>query len=190
MKRFYVAKQRLAPVLSARERSRLGRDLAARTLLAVQEAGAEPVVLAADHQVAHWATARGVSVLIDRRGGLDDAAAGLVAEARATHRPWLVVHADLPLVTPADVRQALTVLEAGRSPIAPADDGGTSLVGGTGEMRFAYGPASFHRHLARLTEGQVLISLGLSLDLDDSADLMAARSHHRGSWLRRYAVGS
>jgi 2-phospho-L-lactate guanylyltransferase len=189
VKRFYVAKQRLSSVLSQRERSRLGRDLAARTLRAVEEAGAEPIILAADHQVARWATNNGASVLVDRRGGLDDAAAGLVAAARSEQRPWLVVHADLPLVTPDDLRLALKILATGRSPIAPADDGGTSLLGGTDSMSFSYGPASFHRHLVRLAAGQVLVRLGLSLDLDDPADLIAARSHRRGAWLGRYAVG-
>lgn len=190
VKRFYVAKQRLSPVLSPRARSRLGRGLASRTLAAVQEAGARPVVLAADRQVALWASSQGLRVLIDRQEGLDWAAHALMAEARTSGRPWLIIHADLPLLVPADVETALTILDGGESPIAPADDGGTSLIGGTGAMRFSYGPGSFHRHLPRLSRPRVVVRLGLSLDLDGPADLMAARSHRRGAWLRRYPVGS
>lgn len=194
VKRFHVAKQRLSPVLSARARSRLGRELASRTLAAVQAAGTRPVVLAADRPVARWASDQGLSVLIDRHEGLDCAAAALVAEARAVDAPWLIVHADLPLLTPADIGRATAILDRGESPVAPTDDGGTSLIGGSDEMRFSYGPASFHRHLARLSAVraavQVVVRLGLSLDLDGPADLMAARSHHRGTWLQRYPVGS
>lgn len=190
VKRFYVAKQRLSPVLSPRARSGLGKELASRTLSAVAEAGARPVVLAADRHVAGWAVAQGAEVLVDREESLNCAAAALVAEACAIHRPWLIVHADLPLLSPDDIRRALTVLDGGESPIAPADDGGTSLVGGTDRIRFSYGPASFHRHLARLAAARVVIRLGLTLDLDGPADLLAARSHPRGAWLRRYPVGS
>ncbi|MGA7272438.1 MAG: DUF2064 domain-containing protein, partial [Acidimicrobiia bacterium] len=165
-------------------------ELASRTLAAVGESGAQPVVLAADRRVAGWALAQGVEVLIDREESLSCAAAALVAEAGTTQRPWLIVHADLPLLTPEDIRHALAILDGGESPIAPADDGGTSLVGGTDGMRFSYGPSSFHRHLARLPAARVVVRLGLSLDLDGPADLVAARSHHRGAWLHRYPVGS
>lgn len=190
VKRFYVAKQRLSPVLSPGARSRLGRELAARTVAAVQGAGARPVVLAADRQVARWASTRGVPVMVDRREGLDGAAAALVADARSRQLAWLVVHADLPLLTSADIGLALRILEEGGSPIAPADDGGTSLIGGHDGMRFSYGPASFHRHLARLPRSRVVVRVGLSLDLDGPRDLVAVRSHLRGDWLHRYPVGS
>lgn len=184
VKRFFVAKQRLAALLTRQARSQLGRDLAAHTLQIVERAGARPLVLAADAEVAAWATERGWEAEIDRDGGLDGAAA--VAASRES--PWLIVHADLPLLVTTDIAAALATLEEGRSPIAPTDDGGTSLIGGHRPLRFSYGPASFHRHLSRLDEARVLVRLGLALDLDHPSDFAAARAHPRGRWLEGYAA--
>ena len=188
VKRFFVAKQRLAPLLSATARSRLGRDLATHTLETVQKAGFAPLVLAADARVASWAARRGWEAEIDEGGGLDGAAATAATFATAQEIPWIVLHADLPLLTPGDVAVAAGYLARGGSAIAPTDDGGTSLVGGRGEMRFSYGPGSFHRHLSRLDTPTVVVRRGLILDLDDPGDFAAAVAHPRGSWLAPYAA--
>lgn len=187
VKRFFVAKQRLSPLLSARARSRLGRDLATHTLETVQQAGFAPLVLAADTQVATWAARRGWAAEIDGGGGLDGAAATAATLAAIREHPWLILHADLPLLTPEDVAVAAGHLAAGSSAIAPTDDGGTSLIGGRGVMRFSYGPGSFHHHLPRLEAPTVIVRRGLILDLDDPGDFAAALAHPRGSWLAPYA---
>lgn len=196
VKRFFVAKGRLAPVLSPASRSRLGRALAAHTISTVAAAGAVPLVLAADEEVATWAKNLGFDARLDtvdptrppRRGtGLDAAAAGAVTEAEQREMPWLVVHADLPLLTIEDIGNALDVLAAGASVLAPSADGGTSLIASTRAIRFTYGPGSFHRHLARLERPVVLARSGFLLDLDDPTDLAAARSHRRGAWLSEHA---
>ncbi len=187
VKRFFVAKRRLSPFLSRRARSQLGRDLATHTLETVQRAGAMPLVLAADGEVAAWAETHGWASEIDREGGLDGAAAFAAARAAARGEPWVIIHADLPLLVPEDVTVALNALERGLSPIAPTDDGGTSLIGGNRPLRFSYGPGSFHRHLAQVTSAEVIVRLGLVLDLDHPADFSAATAHPRGAWLARYA---
>lgn len=187
VKRFYVAKRRLASVLPAKARSRLGQDLACRTLEAVSKAGVEVLALAADTEVASWAREQGWEAMVDSGGGLNGAAGAAAARATAGGRAWLIVHADLPLLQPGDVSAAVEVLENGGSPIAPSSDGGTSLIGGTGEFEFSYGPASFHRHLARLIKPRVVVRLALSLDLDDSSDYRAAARTVDGGWLRRYS---
>jgi 2-phospho-L-lactate guanylyltransferase (CobY/MobA/RfbA family) len=73
--------------------------------------------------------------------------------------------------------------------LAPSSDGGTSLIGGVGQFDFAFGPESFHRHLARLAERTVniLTTVGTLLDLDKPADLEAAAAHPRGAWLNGVA---
>jgi 2-phospho-L-lactate guanylyltransferase len=187
VKRFYVAKRRLSPVLSGEARSRLGQDLARHTLTVVDRAGGDVVALAADEEVAEWARQHGWKAMVDQGGGLDGAAAAAAARASAEGRAWLIVHADLPLLVPADVAAALQILENGESPLAPSDDGGTSLIGGTGKFHFSYGPASFHRHLARLTAPRVMVRLGLTLDLDGPRDYTTAGATPGGEWLRRYA---
>lgn len=186
VKRFFVAKRRLSPILDRPTRSRLGRQLAAHTLATIAGAGLEVVVLAADIAVARWASGQGFASRLDSAGGLDAAAGALVERATARSRPWLVIHADLPLLTSDDVTAAVSILEDGHAPLAPTDDGGTSLIGGWGGFDFAYGPASFHRHLRRATDPRPLVRLGLALDLDDPGDYLAARHHPRGQWLDRY----
>ncbi len=187
VKRFFVAKRRLSPILDAAARARLGRDLAAHTISTVEKAGLDVVPLASDAEVAEWLSGRGWDPMVDRGGGLDAAARDATLRAAAEGRPWMIVHADLPLVTPEDIRAAASVLEGGCSPIAPSDDGGTSLIGGHRPFEFAYGPSSFHRHLARSDDPVVIVRRGLALDLDGPRDFEAAASLPAGRWLRRYS---
>lgn len=186
VKRFYVAKQRLSPVLDAGARSRLGRDLAAHTLETVAKAGADVVALASDEEVATWARRQGWEARVDAGGGLDGAALAAVDRATSRGMPWLIVHADLPLLRPEDITLALEALDGGDHPIAPSDDGGTSLIGGIGSFLFSYGAGSFQRHLGRMASPRVLVRLGLALDLDSPSDWRAASAAPRGAWLRRY----
>lgn len=189
VKRFFVAKRRLSPVLDTASRSRLGRQLAAHTLETVAQTGVGVVALASDAEVAIWARNRGWQAWIDSGNGLDGAATSAVSEATSRGQAWLIVHADLPLLRPDDITLALEALARGDSPIAPSDDGGTSLIGGTDAFRFSYGAGSFQRHLARLESPRVLVRLGLALDLDSPSDWVAASSAPRGAWLRRYPPG-
>lgn len=187
VKRFYVAKRRLAPVLGPADRSRLGRQLAARTLSIVVASGARPLVLAGDEVVAEWARRQGAEATVDT-DDLDRAAATATEIATARAVPWIVLHADLPLLAPSDVTTALESVEADEAVLAPSADGGTSLIGGSGPFSFSFGAGSFHRHLARLPSPRILVRVGLSLDLDDPDDLAAAAAHPRGGWLRQRAA--
>jgi 2-phospho-L-lactate guanylyltransferase len=186
VKPFDAAKARLASLLSPASRRWLGRGLAERTLSAVAAAGATPLVLAADDEVAGWAVEAGVEVLLDRGSSLDRAAADAVALAAERTTGWIVCHADLPLLAAGDLTPAVTVVARGGAVIAPSADGGTSLLGcGLPAFPFAYGPGSFHRHLAAAAHLApiVLVTPGLACDLDLPADLVAVRRHPRGRWL-------
>ena len=61
------------------------------------------------------------------------------------------MHGDLPLLDGATMTDARATLAAGGSVIAPSRDGGTNLLGSQGRIRLSYGPGSFHRHLASLS---------------------------------------
>lgn len=187
IKRFYVAKRRLGPFLDRAARSRLGQDLAFHTMRAIAATGAEVVALAADREVAAWAASHGWEAMVDRDGGLNAAAASASVRAAAAGRGWLVIHADLPLLAPADVSVAVEALDQDEWPIAPSDDGGTSLIGGRDPFRFSYGPGSFHRHLARLSRPRVIVRRALALDLDGPSDYAAAVASRGGGWLSEYA---
>lgn len=191
VKPFSAAKQRLAEDFSPSIRRSLSVEMARRTALAVEAAGASPLILSADDQVSTWAQAAGYRVLVDKGSSLDEAAHA--ATDHAGNDPWIVCHADLPLLEPSDLESALGAIAEGSWVIAPSSDGGTSLIGGRGDLRFGFGPGSFQRHLGRIsTQPQrILISVGTLLDLDTSADFEAAQGHPRGLWLRRYApIGS
>lgn len=189
LKPFAAAKQRLAAVLSVDQRRSLSMALAGRTADIAIATGATPLVLAADEEVARWAEERRLAWIPDRGLGLDGAASGAVEWSTERGRPWIICHADLPLLEIADLQAAITPLESGRPVIAPSSDGGTSLIGAhLDRFDFAYGPGSFHRHLARLraTDPLILARIGLSLDVDEPSDLVAAGRHRGGDWLGPY----
>ncbi len=152
--------------------------MAANTLASLTEAGADPLVLAADTEVATWAEHGGWRVKLEPDSDLNQAASRIPGSAGT----WAICHADLPLLSWPDVAAALKLLSAGRLVLAPSSDGGTSFLGGTlDRFPFSYGPGSFHRHLAAaLSHDPVVIwRLGFALDLDDQSDLAAALRHPR-----------
>lgn len=178
VKPFTVAKARLSPVLDAPTRRRLGMAIAARTARCAAETGADVRIVTGDDGVAAWAERLGFGVLDEPPGGGLDGAAGAVAAARPD--AWAVLHADLPLLSVREFEMAL----ANAGPvIAPAHDGGTSLVKASGSFRFAYGPGSFQRHLAALPSATVVVAPGFALDLDTARDLDVARRVEAGRWL-------
>jgi 2-phospho-L-lactate guanylyltransferase len=193
IKPFAAAKQRLAAVLSVEQRRSLSKALAGRSADTAIAAGALPLVLAADEEVARWAEERGIAWIPDRGLGLDGAATGAVEWSTERGHPWIICHADLPLLGVADLSAAIRQVESGRPVIAASTDGGTSLIGAqVDRFDFAYGPGSFHRHLARLqtTDPVILSRIGLSLDVDEPADLIAAGRHRRAAWLGPYLPAS
>lgn len=181
-------KSRLASVLSPDTRRRLSLQMASRVLAAISDSGARPLILAADSQVMDWAEREGWEAVLDREPSLNAAARRAVERARAEDLAWMVAHADLPLVTGADMMAAVDIIGSGRWLLAPSSDGGTSLIGGLDHhgVQFAYGKGSFHRHLLHLGDRlpQIVSRLGLALDLDRPSDLRAALSHPRGRWIQ------
>jgi 2-phospho-L-lactate guanylyltransferase len=187
VKPFGVAKRRLSPVLDARQRSRLGREVAARTIGAAQATGAVVAVVTGDAGVRLWARDLGVATIDDRRESLDVAGSVAVAAANRQGRPWIVAHADLPLVAASDFVAIIEALERADVVIAPSYDGGTSVLAGTAGFAFRYGRGSFRRHLGTAQQPiAVVVRLGLALDLDGPSDLAAAAHHPRGCWLSEY----
>lgn len=187
VKPFDVAKKRLSGVLASEQRQALSVELARRTANAAIAAGAAPLILSADEAVSEWAASQGYDVLLDEGSSLDEAAHA--ATLFANNEPWVICHADLPLLRSEDLARAVGLMMHGSWVLAPSNDGGTSLIGGIGQFDFAFGPASFHRHLARLAHRpiQVMTSLGTLLDLDLPGDYAATASHPRGAWLNSVA---
>jgi 2-phospho-L-lactate guanylyltransferase len=186
VKPFAAAKQRLAPVLSLPARMAISQELTRRTCQALATAGAEPLILAADRDVARWAQNLGLEAAFDLGSSLTRAAAAVPARAGG-RRPWLICHADLPFLDATVLAHAIRLLEGGRPVIAPSRDGGTPLLGARlPRFAFSYGPLSFHRHLTALAALQpvVLADRRLAVDLDQPSDLEAAR---RVRWIAELA---
>lgn len=160
--------------------------IAARTAALVADAAGDVVIVTGDPGVARWAEARGHDVVDEhtaRGHGLDRAARAVAVHATRRSRPWAIVHADLPLVSSADLA---AVFEAARDgcAIAPSYDGGTNVLAHRGDdLRFAYGPGSFHRHLAAAPGAAVVIRPGLAFDLDTPEDLEHITRRPGGAWL-------
>ena len=118
----------------------------------------------------------------DSGEGLSIAAARGAEWAVQSGSQWLILHSDLPMLRPADLAAFTAVLDGG-DVIAPSSDGGTSAISSRRRIDFAFGPASFNRHLTRLTSPSIVARPGLLHDIDSPADLEAAREHPLGDWI-------
>lgn len=159
---------RLSSVLDPGQRSKLSRNLCDRAVSAVQAAGLDIVVVSSSPDVAEWAGAAGIETSPDPGAGLSAAAHSVVT--RLGDRPWMLLHADLPLITAAEVtRVAETAIDT--TVLVPSLDGGTNAIASKGAFPFAYGPGSFHRHFASAPEATIISSTALSIDIDTPAQL-------------------
>lgn len=169
--RSFDGMSRLAATIDRDARSDLARRLAIATVDAAVAAGMSVIVVSSDSAVRATLVQRGATFIDDPGSGLDRAAAAGV-EAAGGH-PWLVVHADLPLVTAGVLRIAAARVRGGATVLVPSLDGGTNLVGGRGVFDFSFGPGSFHRHLAAHPGASVLVDRRLTIDLDTPLQLAA-----------------
>lgn len=182
VKSFRRAKERLAPVLDARQRAELVRELAGRVIAA---AAPLPVsVVCDDAEVAAFAEARGAQVLWTPGLGLSGAVMrGVELLAASGVSVVTVAHGDLPL--------AVDLTAAGHDEA----DGGTEEVTLVPDRRldgtnvatvpsapgfmFAYGAGSFVRHRAEAERlglpCRVLDDPRLASDVDVPEDLVFVR---------------
>jgi 2-phospho-L-lactate guanylyltransferase len=164
-------KSRLSASLDPTVRIGIIRDLASRVVAASVEASMHVIVVSADTGVASLVRDLGATVAADPGTGLDDAAR--IGVDAAAGEPWLVLHADLPLVTAAAVASVVDRVCVGRTVLVPSLDGGTNAVASTGPFSFSFGPGSFHRHLAHRPDADVVVDARLGIDLDTPAHLGA-----------------
>ena len=170
VKAFGEAKQRLATVLSPRDRIRLAKWMAERVVHAA--APTPTFVVCDDPEVQHWAVELGVTALWTARLGLNGAVDdGVAAVAAAGFDHIVVSHADLPLPS-----RLVSIARAGASTLVP-----DRRRDGTNVMSFPtmhpigaqYGPGSFTRHRQAATTPVIEVRFDphLSIDLDTPSDL-------------------
>jgi 2-phospho-L-lactate/phosphoenolpyruvate guanylyltransferase len=187
VKAFGVAKQRLSSVLNAEQRSRLGKEVAARTMDTFATAGGHVAVVTADRDVESWARRLGYQVIREHAAlygpGLNGAVAVGRAAATTALARWVAVHADLPLINATNAENVIDAVDTTyHGVIVPSRDGGTNVLSGP-VISFRYGPGSFVLHHAQIPLADVLVSPNLSIDLDSPSDLAAVRAHPDGVWI-------
>ncbi len=180
-------KSRLAEVLTPDERMDLNRRLLAHTLDTLTAMPEIEHVLVVSRDQAALALAReyGARTVQENKAphlNVALARATVVAKNYAT-RGVLIVPADLPLITPEDVR---VILERAVDPpvvvVAPnrrRDGTNALLVCPTGLIEYEYGPGSFQRHCERAKKAGArleiceLPSLALDMDLPEDLELVS-----------------
>jgi 2-phospho-L-lactate guanylyltransferase len=176
-------KSRLASVLSQQERADLNRHLLAHTVDTLRELPEIEQVLVVSRDPAALALARDHGARTVQENGAPHLN---VALARATilaknyiTRGILIVPADLPLITPEDVR---AMLDRAKYPpvvvVAPdRHHQGTNalLVCPVGLIEYEFGPGSFQRHCALARHAGARLEIcelpSLALDVDFPEDL-------------------
>ena len=148
----------------------LARSLCDRAADSVRDANLGLVVISSSLEVEEWATSRKAVHWPDPGRGLSVAAESAVI--RMGDSPWIVLHADLPLVT-AQSLDTVSFAARHNPVLVPSHDGGTNVIASVGRFSFAYGPGSFHRHFASHPQATILPSTELSIDIDGPAQLKA-----------------
>ncbi|MEM8560771.1 MAG: 2-phospho-L-lactate guanylyltransferase [Pseudomonadota bacterium] len=198
LKDLVKAKTRLAGLLSASQRRALTQAMAEDLLaMLAQHSAISCIYLLSDDPSAHLLAARyGVQHLPDI--ALIDSTLNSQIRAAATDiltkssDPLLIVHADLPLLSPADINAALALQQNIGGLVVGADRHrlGTNLLcfDRTCVPDFCFGENSCRRHLAsaeaRGFPAKMLLRHGIGLDVDEPADLaelMAALVHGQPS---------
>ena len=174
---FSTGKSRLGAAVDDETRQALVRSMAETALAAVS--GLEAWVVTPDPEVAAWAAARGARAERDRGDDLNavlEAARGDAFGEGASS--VMVLFADLPSVTRADVEDLLALSGPEDVVLAPDRSGrGTNAlhIGAQSRLVYRFGPGSFAAHLAQRPTARVVRRPGLADDVDDAASLRLAR---------------
>ncbi|MEO1248276.1 MAG: 2-phospho-L-lactate guanylyltransferase [Pseudomonadota bacterium] len=194
VKRFSASKSRLAGLFDDDQRVRLAEAMLRDTLAVVGAVqGISGVALVtADPAAAKVGKAGGALILddgaSDLNGALTRGRQQLVS--RMGFSSLLVLPTDLPALTRQDVE---TVIQAGKDPgsvvvVPDHDRDGTNalLVDPQSDMKFAFGPGSFARHVALAKEAglesKTLTVPRMAWDFDNPPDLDQILRFAVGSW--------
>ncbi|NYH95523.1 2-phospho-L-lactate guanylyltransferase [Novosphingobium marinum] len=171
-----LVKSRLAPVLDREDRNRLATTLLAHLQETLSRCSRiDRCLLVSKERCSVWAG----DWLRDPGRGLN---AALEAGAEMAGRPLLVIHGDLPLVTPDDLNALLDVAEREGIAIAPdRHETGTNAVAlcDNRTFSFMFGRDSKMLHLKQLHNLRpcdfIVNRLGFQLDCDTPQDIEIAK---------------
>jgi 2-phospho-L-lactate guanylyltransferase len=176
-------KSRLAGVLSEEERTRLNESMLGHTLKVLSEVREIDHTLVVSRDTAALALAREYkarTLLEDGSPQLNTALrrATAVAQAYST-QGVLILPADLPLLSPDDIRTIIARADQSPVVVINPDQRGTGtnalLVSPAGLIDYSFGVGSFQRHCDRATKFCIRLEIvhlpAVSLDLDLPEDL-------------------
>jgi 2-phospho-L-lactate guanylyltransferase len=183
--RLSAAKGRLAAVLDQRQRAELAMATLQTVLDAVAGTAGEAIVLTADDDVLRAVSPphrqqRESPALRGLNAQLQHAIASLALDE------VLILHADLPLATPACLQHLAEVAPARGLAIVESGDGGTNamLLRPPGLFPLCYGVGSAAAHRDAAVAAGLPVALvevpELALDLDTEADLATLLSTEHG----------
>lgn len=177
------SKSRLASVLSPAERQQLSETLFRRVLAAVQATPQVAGTLVISRDPRALAIARDLNAHTVQESGAPELNNALMRATQVVGG-WrggavLILPADLPLITPEDVRGMIELGQETLTVVIATDhnEDGTNamLIRPPGTIPYAYGPGSFQRHRELALEAGAtfkrFISERLALDIDTPADL-------------------
>jgi len=182
VKQLSRAKQRLSAVLSAQERIALARAMlhdVLATLSATPEL-AGVLVVSGDTTVARVAAQCGAAVVGDvMEAGVNAAVQHGLRAPAVSDAGVLIIPADIPFATPADLQRVLAGLRDAHVVLAPASsDGGTNALAMRRRdlMAPSFGHDSFVRHQALARSAGLACGIvrleGLGQDIDGPDDLV------------------
>jgi 2-phospho-L-lactate guanylyltransferase len=186
---FGRTKQRLIPLLSSHERQALARAMLEDVLSALTRAPslAGVAVITGDADASALAHAAGVRVIADSDNVGTSAAVTIAAKHLEDmgHTDMLVIPADVPLITPADVETLIAAHQVAPSiTLVPATaDGGTNALACSPlrAVPFAFGEDSLRQHRdaarARGIEPLILTLERIGHDLDRPDDVASFLQH-------------
>ncbi len=187
VKPFKAAKSRLASVLTPVEREGLSRGFLEHTLdvLARVPEIERILIVSRDTEALTIARSRGAHTVTESGSPELNSALTRATQAAISFgaRRVLVLPIDLPLLTPADVKQLIEGNGNGRHVVISPDrrDDGTNALVVRPPLLFGYafGPGSSLKHqeraLAAGAEVRICRLAGTGLDVDEPADLTAYR---------------
>lgn len=182
VKQLSRAKQRLSPVLSGEQRVALAKAMlhdVLAALTAVPELSGI-LVVTGDAAAARLAARFGARVVDDvMEAGINHALQQALRASEVSSAGVLIVPADIPFVTPAELQAVVAELDHAPIVLTPASsDGGTNALAMRRRdlMTPCFGRDSFMRHQALARSSGHACSIvraeGLGHDIDDPGDLM------------------
>jgi len=203
VKRFAVAKQRLACVLSPDERARLAEAMLSDVLTALRPLPqlTDIVLVTAESAAAEIGRGFCARTVADQlEAGVNIAVLQGLDSLRPAGGPVAVIAADVPFATSDDITAAFALLRHDPIVLAPAEtDAGTNLLAmrRAGMIEPSFGERSFvqHRdlaHAAKLSCG-ICRPGGLRHDIDRPSDLIVpvgSAATRTGALLQRFNIAT